>query len=170
MGVWLCCPWPRWSLTRPGRVNSAASGWRQRTSSRPSVRLWRSGENYLFDYLWDFLSGLDHQQLPQGRSEGGPGGGDDSRAVQAAGAHPLAHDGDTAETPQYLQRRGIQSDMKIMSCLIISYLLQVKCSSTVKLRKIQLCSAVLHFMDKIDPGNESQSKLKVGIFNEYTWK
>ena len=43
----------------------------------------------------------------------------------------------------------------------------MKCSSTVKLRKIQLCSTVLHFMDKIDPGNESQSKLKVRIFNEY---
>ena len=52
---------------------------------------------------------LDHQQLPQGRSEGGPGGGDDSRAVQAAGAHTLAHDGDPAETDQYLQRTGIQS-------------------------------------------------------------
>ena len=69
------------------------------------------------------MNGLDHQQLPQGRSEGRPGRGDDSRAVQTAGAHPLAHDGDTAETPQYLQCGGIQSDITIMSSLIISYLL-----------------------------------------------
>ena len=35
------------------------------------------------------------------------------------------------------------------------------------MRKIQLCSGVLQFMDTIDPGNESQSKLKVRISNEY---
>ena len=57
------------------------------------------------------MNGLDHQQLPQGWSEGSPGGGDDSRAVPAAGAHPLAHDRDTAETPQYLQRGGIKSKL-----------------------------------------------------------
>ena len=66
--------------------------------------------SYLFDFLWNILNGLDHQQLPQGWSEGCPGGGDDSRAVPAAGAHPLAHDGDSAETPQHLQRGGIQSE------------------------------------------------------------
>ena len=39
------------------------------------------------------------------------------------------------------------------------------------MRKIQLCSTVLHFMDKIDPGNESQSKYKVRITSEYAiWK
>ena len=91
-------------------MTSAASGWRQRSSRRRSVRRWRSEDNYLLDYLWDILNGLDHQQLPQGQSEGCPGRGDASRAVQAAGAHPLAHDGDTAETPQYLQRGGIQRE------------------------------------------------------------
>merc|ERR1712110_521876 len=51
--------------------------------------------------------------------------------------------------------------IEIQQKLLNIYNAEVKCSSTVKLRKIQLCSTVLHFMDKIDPGNESQSKLKI---------
>ena len=35
------------------------------------------------------------------------------------------------------------------------------------MRKIQLCSTILHYMERIDPGNASQSKQKVGIVNEY---
>ena len=37
----------------------------------------------------------------------------------------------------------------------------------MKMRKMQLCSAVLQFMETIDPGNESQSKVKVRISHEY---
>ena len=37
----------------------------------------------------------------------------------------------------------------------------------MKMRKMQLCSAVLQFMETIDPGNESQSKVKVRISYEY---
>ena len=35
---------------------------------------------------------------------------------------------------------------------------------------MQLCSAVLQFMETIDPGNKSQSKVKVRISNMNTWK
>ena len=83
----------------------------------------------LFDIV---LIVLDHQQLPQGRSEGGPGGGDDSRAVQAAGAHTLAHDGDPAETDKYLQLRGIQSENII---LIIIWLLLLSRRNAAALSK-----------------------------------
>lgn len=51
--------------------------------------------------------------------------------------------------------------MEIQQKLLNIYNSEAKCSSSVKMRKIQLCSGVLQFMDTIDPGNESQSKLKI---------
>ena len=49
----------------------------------------------------------------------------------------------------------------------ISYFQKDNFKRAVKMRKMQLCSAVLQFMETIDPGNESQSKVKVRISYGY---